>query len=104
MLSLLNTHRRSLNDESSSKLLTETKAILNSKPLTVGYVYSEQTLCPSNILTVKSKVVLPPPAEFVKTEDFTEEDGGTSNILQITFELDDARKSSGLFSLVQNET
>ena len=71
MLSLLNTHGRSLNDESSRKLLADTKAILNSKPLTVGYVYSEQTLCPSNILTVKSKVVLPPPVEFVKTEDFS---------------------------------
>ena len=74
LLSLLNTHGRSLNDESLRTLLAETEAILNSSPLTVntlGDIQSEQPLCPSNILTMKSKVVLPPPGQFVKAEEFS---------------------------------
>ena len=59
-MSLLHTHGRSLNDESLRTLLAETEAIVNSRPLTVdtlGDVQSEQPICPSNILTMKSKVV-----------------------------------------------
>ena len=73
-LSLLNTHGRSLNDESLRTLLAETEAILNSRPLTVdtlGDIQSEQPLCLSNILTMKSRVVLPPPGEFVKADEFS---------------------------------
>ena len=67
-MSLLHTHRRSLNDESLRTLLAETEAIVNSRPLTVdtlGDVQSEQKICPSNILTMKSKIVLPSPGHFV---------------------------------------
>ena len=74
LLSLLNTHGRSLNDESLRTLLAETEAILNSRPLTVdtsGDVQSEQLLCPSNILMMKSKVVLPPPGQLVKAGKFS---------------------------------
>ena len=74
LLSLLNTHGRSLNDESLRTPLAETEAILNSRLLTVdtlGDVRSEQPLCPSNILTMKSKVVLPPPGQFVKADEFS---------------------------------
>ena len=74
LLSFLNTHGRSLNDESLRTLLAETETILNSRPLTVdtlGDIQSEQRLCPSNIMTVKSKIVLPPPGQFVKADEFS---------------------------------
>ena len=74
LLSLLNTHGRSLNDESLRTLLAETEAILNSRPLTVDTlrdIQSEQPLCVSNILTIKSKVVLPPPDQSVKADEFS---------------------------------
>ena len=67
LMSLLHTCGRSLNDESLRTLLAETEAIVNPRPLTVdllGDVQSEQPICPSNILTMKSKVVLPPPDHF----------------------------------------
>ena len=74
LLSLLNTHGRSLNDESFRTLLAEAEAVLNSRLLTVdtlGDVQSKQPLCPSNILTMKSKVVLPPPGKIVKADEFS---------------------------------
>ena len=70
-MSLLHTHGRSLNNKSLRTLLAETKAVVNSRPLTVdtlGDVQSEQPICPRNILTMKSKAVLPPPAYFVEEE------------------------------------
>ena len=74
LLSILKTHGRSLNDESLTTLPAEPEAILNSKPLTVntlGDIQSKQLLCPNNILTIKSKVVLPPPDKFVKADKFS---------------------------------
>ena len=73
LMSLLHTHGRSLNDESLRTLLGETEAIVNSRPLmvdTLGNVQSEQPICPSNILTMKSKVVLLPPGHFVKADEY----------------------------------
>ena len=73
-MSLLNTHRRSLNDESLRTFLAEIEAIINSTPLTVdtlGDVQSKQPICPSNILTMKSTVVLPPPGHFVKADEYS---------------------------------
>ena len=73
VMSLLVTHGRSLNDESLRTLFAETEAILNSRPLTVqtlGDVKSEQPLSPNNILTMKTKVVMPPPGEFVRADEF----------------------------------
>ena len=72
-MSLLYTHGRSLNDEPLRTLLAEVKAIVNSRPLTVdtlGDVQSEQPISPSNILTMKSKVVLPPRGHFVKADEY----------------------------------
>ena len=37
---------------------------------TLGDVQSKQPICPSNILTMKSKVVLPPPGHFVKADEY----------------------------------
>ena len=45
---------------------TEIEAIVNSRPLvveTINDVNSEVTLSPANLLTMKSKVIMPPPGE-----------------------------------------
>ena len=73
LISLLVTHGRSLNDESLRTLFAETQAILNLRPLiaeTLGDVKSEQPLNP-NILTMKTKVVMPPPDGFVRADEFS---------------------------------
>ena len=74
LMSLLVTHGRSLNDESLRTLFAETEAILISRPLTVetlGDVKSEQPLSPNNILTMKTKLVMPPPGEFLRGDELS---------------------------------
>ena len=69
--SLISTHSRSLDDESLETLLIEAESIVNSRPLTsetLGDATSLQPLSPSNLLTMKSKVILPPPGEFSKDD------------------------------------
>ena len=64
---LLKTHGRSLNDEALHTLLIEVQAIVNSLPMTTKTTNSVQShvpLSPSNSLTIKSKVVMPPPGGF----------------------------------------
>ena len=53
--------------------MVEMEGILNSRPLTVGTISdptSELPLSPANILTMKSKVVMPPSGEFSKPDLF----------------------------------
>ena len=69
--SLLKTHGHSMNDESLNTLMTEVEAILNSCPLAVELLNdgsSINPICPSNILSMKSKVVMPPTGEFVQAD------------------------------------
>ena len=69
--SLLKTHGHSMNDESLNTMMTEVEAILNSRPLAVELLNdgsSINPICPSNILSMKSKVVMPPPGEFVQAD------------------------------------
>ena len=64
---LLRTHSLSLNDESFRTLMTEVELIVNSRPLTVETLNdanSPTPISPSNLLTLKSNVVMPPPGEF----------------------------------------
>ena len=64
---LLKTHGSSLNEENLRTLITETKAMINSRPLTVeklSDVNSEMPLSPSQLLTMKIDVILPPPGTF----------------------------------------
>ncbi|XP_064641265.1 uncharacterized protein LOC135496078 [Lineus longissimus] len=68
---LLLSHGTKLNDELLRTLLVEAEAIVNSRPLT--YVEAEspdspEPLSPSQLLTLKAKVVLPPPGVFEKTD------------------------------------
>ena len=67
LAALLKTHGHSLNDEGLRTLVAETEAIINSRPLTVeslSDVNSEIPLSPSNLLTMKSDVIMPPPGVF----------------------------------------
>ena len=69
--SLLSLHGKSLHQESLLTLVAETEGILNSQPLTVETISnptSDLPLAPSNILTMKSKVVMPPPGDFSRPD------------------------------------
>ena len=58
---LLKSHGRSLNDEALHTLLIEVEAIVNSRPMTtetINNVQSHVPLSPSNLLTMKSKVIM----------------------------------------------
>ena len=61
----------SLNNEAFLTLLTEIEAIINSRPLTVDTLsdgVSELPLSPINLLTMKSRVVLPPPGNYSQND------------------------------------
>ena len=66
MASLLRTHPGRLNDESLRTLFTEVEAVINSRPLAADTLSDEtvEPLTPNHLLTMKSKVVFPPPGAF----------------------------------------
>ena len=67
----MKTHSQSLNDESFCTLVTQVKGIMNSRSLTVetlSNVISYKPMPPSDLLTMKSKVVLPPAGKFQKED------------------------------------
>ena len=69
--SLLSTHGKSIDEESLLTIAAKTEGILNSWPLTVETISdptSDLPLAPSNILTMKLKVVLPPPGDFSRPD------------------------------------
>ena len=71
---LLKTHSHSLNDESLRTLMAEVELIINSRPLTVETISdskSEIPLSTSNLLTMKTSVVMPPPGEFSKPDAYS---------------------------------
>ena len=71
---LLKTHSHSLNDESLRTLMAEVELIINSRPLTAETISdskSEIPLSPSNLLTMKTSVVMPPPGEFSKPDAYS---------------------------------
>ena len=67
---LLKSHNSVLNDESFSTLIKEVECIVNSRPLDVRNIHDHdpdsEPLTPNHLLTLKSKVVLPPPGVFQK--------------------------------------
>ena len=72
--SLLKTHGECLDNESLLTVMTEAEDILNSRPLTVEVLNdptSLQPLSPVNIVTMKSKLVSPPPGEFPKLDIYS---------------------------------
>ena len=71
---LLKTHGSSLNEENLRTLITETKTIINSRPLTVessSDANSEMPLSPSQLLTMNTDVILPPPGTFSKPDIYS---------------------------------
>ena len=68
--SLLKDHGEKLNDEALRTLLLEAEAIVNSRPLTVDNINDPTCLplSPSQLLTMKSKIILPPPGVFEKED------------------------------------
>ena len=72
--SLLKMYGTSLSDESLHTLLVEVEAVVNSRPLTTDVmndVTSLAALSPINLLTLKSKVVMPPPGNFVSPDQYS---------------------------------
>ena len=65
---LLKEHSSRLNDESLRTLLTEAEAIVNSRPLTTENLNDPDAppITPSQQLTLKTKIALPPPGVFQK--------------------------------------
>ena len=71
MVALLKIHGTSLNDESLQTLLAEVEAIVNTRHITpesLSDVHSSVPLCPMQLLTMKSRFVMPPPGEFQKED------------------------------------
>ena len=69
LASLLQTHGHSLDEEPLQTLMAETEAVINSRPLTVETINEGfKPLTPNNLLTTKSKVVIPPPGVFQRPD------------------------------------
>ncbi|XP_060570099.1 uncharacterized protein LOC132728485 [Ruditapes philippinarum] len=69
--SLLYHHGAQLDDESLRTFMCETAAIINSRPLSpqnLNDPLSSEPLTPNHLLTMKSKILLPPPGKFLKTD------------------------------------
>jgi len=71
LAALLDQHGTQLDDELLVTLMVETEDIVNIRPLTyldMSSPDSAEPLTPLQLLTLKSKVVLPPPGKFVKED------------------------------------
>lgn len=67
MSALLEKNGSQLDDEALRTFLCEVEAIINSRPLTVDNLNDPDSLnplTPNHLLTMKSKVILPPPGMF----------------------------------------
>ena len=74
LASLLAQHAAQLDDESLRTFMTEAEAIVNCRPLTVDTLNSPQmpeALTPNHLLTMKSKLILPPPGEFQRADMYS---------------------------------
>ena len=71
LATLLTQHAAQLDDETLKTFMEEAEAIVNCRPLTVDAINSPQMpepLTPDYLLTMKSKVILPPPGEFQRAD------------------------------------
>eukprot|EP00112_Aurelia_sp_Birch-Aquarium-sp1_P002491 Seg1276.8 transcript_id=Seg1276.8/GoldUCD/mRNA.D3Y31 product="hypothetical protein" protein_id=Seg1276.8/GoldUCD/D3Y31 len=70
---LFQVHRTSLNDEALRTFMAEATGILNSRPLTVDNLNSPDCLplSPNNLLTMKTKVILPPSGNFSRVDIYS---------------------------------
>ena len=67
---ILKKHPARLNDEALRTFFVEVESIVNCRPLTVDTLGDEsvETLSPHNLLSMKSKVILPPPGHFEEAD------------------------------------
>ena len=73
LAALLLSNGAQLNGESLSTLLCEAEAIVNSRPLTVDTINDPSSLnplTPNHLLTMKTKIVLPPPGIFQSADQY----------------------------------
>ena len=70
LASLLCNMGKQLDDESLRTFICEVTAIINSRPLSVENINDphSQVLTPNHLLTMKSKIVLPPPGKFIRPD------------------------------------
>ncbi|XP_068221310.1 uncharacterized protein [Palaemon carinicauda] len=71
---LLSNNSKILDDESLRTFMTEAENIVNGRPLSTDNLndpLNVEPLTPNHFLTLKSKVVLPPPGNFVKEDMFS---------------------------------
>jgi hypothetical protein len=62
-----------LDEESLQTFMCETEAIVYSRPLTVtnlGSPTDAELLTPNHLLTMKSRIILPPPSEFQRADQY----------------------------------
>jgi hypothetical protein len=73
LCSLLKSCPRKLDEESLRTFLAEAESIVNSRPLTIESLHDPEIkpLCPNQILTMKTKVVPPPPGVFQGEEVYS---------------------------------
>ena len=71
--SLFRVHGTSLNDEALRTFMAEATGIMNSRPLTVENLNCPDCLplSPNNLLTMKTKVILPPPGNFPRANIYS---------------------------------
>ena len=68
---LTRTNGKSLNDKALATLMVEVESAVNSRPLTVetlSDISSQMLFSPSNLLTMKTSVIIPPPGVFTKQD------------------------------------
>ena len=70
---LLEKHGSQLDDDTLRTLFYEVMCIVNSRPLSVSDICDPQSeiLTPNHLLTMKTKVVLPPPCVFPETDIYS---------------------------------
>ncbi|XP_042857471.1 uncharacterized protein LOC122243811 [Penaeus japonicus] len=74
LTAMLHHHSKQLDDESLRTLMVEAETIVNGRPLTVDNISSPQSLeplTPNHLLTMKTKVVLPPPGAFQSDDQYS---------------------------------
>ena len=96
LAALLKTHAHSLNEEGLRTIVAETEAIIYSRPLTVkslSDINSEIPLSPSNLLTMKSDVNMPPQKCSIDQTCTHVDDGDECSILLGNFGPVDKKNS-----------
>ena len=71
LASLLSHHGTQLDGETLRTFMVEAEAIVNCRPLTADTINSPQLpqpLMPNHLLTMKSKVIMPPPGNFQRAD------------------------------------